>query len=125
MRGGWRRIRSREQYQDFLKCLNLFAQEIIAKGELQIMVQDILGRYPDLLARTPSPVSLSHVSFIICVFSFLLLFMVIVRRMSQRVWEWLLRKGRIRGATRHFERPLIALQLCRLGACKGTATVAA
>jgi paired amphipathic helix protein Sin3a len=51
---GMRRIRSREQYQDFLKCLNLFAQEIIAKGELQVMVQDILGRYPDLLARTPS-----------------------------------------------------------------------
>ena len=45
------RIRSREQYQDFLKCLNLFAQEIIAKTELQIMVQDILGRYPDLLVR--------------------------------------------------------------------------
>ena len=49
-----RRIRSREQYQDFLKCLNLFAQDIIAKGELQIMVQDILGRYPDLLVRLPA-----------------------------------------------------------------------
>ncbi|KAK9814633.1 hypothetical protein WJX72_009077 [[Myrmecia] bisecta] len=43
------RIRNREQYQDFLKCLNLFAQEIITKGELQGMVQDILGRHPDLL----------------------------------------------------------------------------
>ncbi len=43
------RLRNREQYQDFLKCLNLFAQEIVAKPELQIMVQDILGRYPDLL----------------------------------------------------------------------------
>ena len=48
------RIRSREQYQDFLKCLNLFAQDIIAKGELQIMVQDILGRYPDLLVGLPA-----------------------------------------------------------------------
>ena len=48
------RIRSREQYQDFLKCLNLFAQDIIAKGELQIIVQDILGRYPDLLVGPPA-----------------------------------------------------------------------
>ncbi|CAL8471863.1 g11405 [Coccomyxa elongata] len=43
------RLRNREQYQDFLKCLNLFAQEIVAKTELQIMVQDILSRYPDLM----------------------------------------------------------------------------
>ncbi|KAK9905961.1 hypothetical protein WJX75_009654 [Coccomyxa subellipsoidea] len=43
------RLRNREQYQDFLKCLNLFAQEIVAKQELQFMVQDILGRFPDLL----------------------------------------------------------------------------
>jgi hypothetical protein len=45
------RLRNREQYQDFLKCLNLFAQEIVAKQELQFMVQDILGRFPDLLVN--------------------------------------------------------------------------
>jgi hypothetical protein len=45
------RLRSRELYQDFLKCLNLFSQDIIAKQELQFMVQDILGRYPDLMVR--------------------------------------------------------------------------
>lgn len=28
------RLRSKEQYQDFLKCLNLYAQEIISRNEL-------------------------------------------------------------------------------------------
>lgn len=28
------RLRSKEAYQDFLKCLNLFASEIISRGEL-------------------------------------------------------------------------------------------
>ena len=44
------RVRSRDTYQDFLKCLNLFAQEIITKAELVGMVSDMLGRFPDLLA---------------------------------------------------------------------------
>lgn len=37
-----RRVRSREAYQDFLKCLNLYAQEIIPRSELQMLVGDIL-----------------------------------------------------------------------------------
>lgn len=35
-------MRSREAYQDFLKCLNLYAQEIIPRSELQMLVGDIL-----------------------------------------------------------------------------------
>ena len=45
-------MRNRETYQEFLKTLNLFAQEIITKQELHIMVQDILGRAPDLTVRS-------------------------------------------------------------------------
>lgn len=58
----WCRLRNREQYQDFLKCLNLFAQEIVAKQELQIMVQDILGRYPDLLVSPACILPLEQIS---------------------------------------------------------------
>lgn len=43
------RLRNREQYQDFLKALNLYASEIVSKSELQQMVHDILSRYPDLM----------------------------------------------------------------------------
>ncbi|KAK9837425.1 hypothetical protein WJX81_001540 [Elliptochloris bilobata] len=38
------RVRSREAYQDFLKCLNLYAQEIIPRAELQMLVGDILAK---------------------------------------------------------------------------------
>mmetsp|Transcript_2091 Transcript_2091/g.7479 ORF Transcript_2091/g.7479 Transcript_2091/m.7479 type:complete len:1018 (-) Transcript_2091:188-3241(-) len=43
------RLKNREAYQDFLKCLNIFSQEIITRAELQGLVQDILGRHQDLL----------------------------------------------------------------------------
>ena len=43
------RLRNREQYQDFLKALNLYASEIVSKSELQQMVHDILSRYQDLM----------------------------------------------------------------------------
>jgi hypothetical protein len=33
------RLRSKEQYQDFLKCLNLYAQEIISRNELINLAQ--------------------------------------------------------------------------------------
>ena len=46
------RLRNREQYQDFLKALNLYASEIVSKSELQQMVHDILARYPDLMVRS-------------------------------------------------------------------------
>ena len=45
------RIRSREQYQDFLKTLNLYAQEIISRTEMHAMIYDILGRSNDLMVR--------------------------------------------------------------------------
>lgn len=47
------RLRSRDGYQEFLKTLNLFAQEIITRGELNMMIQDILSRFPDLVVRPP------------------------------------------------------------------------
>lgn len=42
------RMRNREQYQDFLKCLSLFSEDIISKGELLNLVADSLSRHPDL-----------------------------------------------------------------------------
>ena len=41
-------MRNREQYQDFLKCLNMFTEDIITKHELQSLVSDALNRHPDL-----------------------------------------------------------------------------
>ena len=42
------RLKTREVYQDFLKCLNLFAQEIISKDEMVQLVDDLLSKTPDL-----------------------------------------------------------------------------
>eukprot|EP00026_Physarum_polycephalum_P000301 Phypoly_transcript_00301.p1 GENE.Phypoly_transcript_00301~~Phypoly_transcript_00301.p1 ORF type:complete len:1683 (+),score=475.87 Phypoly_transcript_00301:157-5205(+) len=35
-------------YHEFLKCLNLYSQEIISRVELVLLVKDLLSRYPDL-----------------------------------------------------------------------------
>lgn len=43
------RLADKGQYQDFLKCLNLYAQDICSRHELSAAVQDVLGRYPELL----------------------------------------------------------------------------
>ena len=43
------RLRSRDTYQEFLKCLNIFSQEIISRAELQSLVSDILGKHADLM----------------------------------------------------------------------------
>eukprot|EP00898_Chlorokybus_atmophyticus_P000738 jgi/Chlat1/1665/Chrsp127S08674 len=43
------RLRNRDAYQEFLKCLNLFSQDIISRIELQGLAGDILGRFPELL----------------------------------------------------------------------------
>ncbi len=48
------KLRSRETYQDLLKCLNMFAQEITSRDEMLAMVNDLLGRMPELMAR-PQP----------------------------------------------------------------------
>ncbi len=47
------KLRSRETYQDLLKCLNMFAQEITSRDEMLAMVNDLLGRMPELMARPP------------------------------------------------------------------------
>ncbi|CAN1816987.1 Paired amphipathic helix protein Sin3-like 4 [Linum perenne] len=38
-----------EDYQEFLRCLHLYTQEIITRPELQSLVADLLGGYPDLM----------------------------------------------------------------------------
>ncbi|CAM6112569.1 unnamed protein product [Calypogeia fissa] len=43
------RLRNHGLYQEFLKCLNIFSQEIISRSELQSLVADILGKHSDLM----------------------------------------------------------------------------
>ncbi|CAH8297642.1 unnamed protein product [Eruca vesicaria subsp. sativa] len=40
---------SYSEYQEFLRCLNLFSKEIISQPELQSLVGNLLGVYPDLM----------------------------------------------------------------------------
>lgn len=40
------RLRSKEAFQEFLKCLNIFNQDIISKMELQSLIFDLLGGFP-------------------------------------------------------------------------------
>ena len=49
------RLRSKEGYQEFLKTLNLYGQDIITRGELVMMVQDILARFSDIAVRPSFP----------------------------------------------------------------------
>ncbi|KAI8469341.1 MAG: hypothetical protein J3K34DRAFT_522233 [Monoraphidium minutum] len=44
------RLRSKESYQDLLKTLNMYASDIINRGELLSLAQDIIGRFPDLMS---------------------------------------------------------------------------
>ncbi|XP_077237908.1 paired amphipathic helix protein Sin3-like 3 [Tasmannia lanceolata] len=43
------RLHNDDTYQEFLKCLNIYNKEIISRSELQNLMGDILGRYPDLM----------------------------------------------------------------------------
>ncbi|XP_016647559.1 PREDICTED: paired amphipathic helix protein Sin3-like 4 isoform X1 [Prunus mume] len=43
------KLRNPDDYQEFLKCLHIFSKEIITRSELQSLVGDLLGRYPDLM----------------------------------------------------------------------------
>nr|XP_009771469.1 PREDICTED: paired amphipathic helix protein Sin3-like 3 [Nicotiana sylvestris] len=43
------RLQSPADYQEFLKCLHLYFTEIISRKELQSLVADRLGKYPDLM----------------------------------------------------------------------------
>jgi len=61
-------MRNREQYQDFLKCLSLFSEDIISKHELLNLIVDSLSRHPDLqvqpLARMSMPLFYWTVPFL-------------------------------------------------------------
>ncbi|CAN6477714.1 unnamed protein product [Victoria cruziana] len=37
------------QYQEFLKCLDIYSKEIISRNDLQNLVADLLGNHPDLM----------------------------------------------------------------------------
>ncbi|KAK4772300.1 hypothetical protein SAY86_014075 [Trapa natans] len=41
--------RLHDNHQEFLKCLHIFSQGIITRLELQNLVSDLLGKYPDLM----------------------------------------------------------------------------
>ncbi|ERN01712.1 hypothetical protein AMTRI_Chr10g229680 [Amborella trichopoda] len=43
------RLHDGDTYQEFLKCLHIYSKEIISRSELQNLVADILGKYPDLM----------------------------------------------------------------------------
>lgn len=41
-------LRSQDVYENFLRCLVLFNQEIVSKGELLQLATPFLGRFPEL-----------------------------------------------------------------------------
>ncbi|KAK4346346.1 hypothetical protein RND71_032685 [Anisodus tanguticus] len=43
------RLRSPADYRAFLKCLHIYSREVITRKELQNLVADVLGKYPDLM----------------------------------------------------------------------------
>ncbi|KAL9275062.1 Paired amphipathic helix protein Sin3-like 2-like protein [Drosera capensis] len=43
------KLGSTDDYQAFLKCLHIYSTEIITRTELQSLVADLLGKYPDLM----------------------------------------------------------------------------
>ena len=42
------RLGNDELYQEFLKCINIYSSEIITKSELLDLLEDLIGKYPDL-----------------------------------------------------------------------------
>jgi paired amphipathic helix protein Sin3a len=42
------RLKNRDAYNELIKCINIFNSEVISKMELQALVYDIIGKYPDL-----------------------------------------------------------------------------
>ncbi|GFR40981.1 hypothetical protein Agub_g1646 [Astrephomene gubernaculifera] len=44
------RLRNKDAYNDFLKCLSMYTQEIISRQELMQLLNDIIGRFPDLMS---------------------------------------------------------------------------
>lgn len=45
------RINNCDAYNDLMKCVNLFAEDVISKTELIGLGSDVLGRFPDVMAR--------------------------------------------------------------------------
>ncbi|KAJ0260964.1 Paired amphipathic helix protein Sin3-like 2 [Hirschfeldia incana] len=43
------RLSSQDDYQTFLRCLNIFSNGIIDRKQLQNLVSDLLGKFPDLM----------------------------------------------------------------------------
>ncbi|KAG8654023.1 paired amphipathic helix protein Sin3-like 4 isoform X6 [Manihot esculenta] len=43
------KLHNPDDYQGFLRCLHLYTREIITRPELQSLVGDLLGKYPDLM----------------------------------------------------------------------------
>ncbi|XP_028796665.1 paired amphipathic helix protein Sin3-like 4, partial [Neltuma alba] len=43
------KLRNHDVYQEFLKCLHIYSREIITRQELESLVGDLLGKYPDLM----------------------------------------------------------------------------
>ncbi|KAF5206479.1 Paired amphipathic helix protein sin3-like [Thalictrum thalictroides] len=43
------KLQNSDDYQQFLKCLHIYSKEIISRSELQQLVGDLLGKYPDLM----------------------------------------------------------------------------
>ncbi|XWS63595.1 hypothetical protein CRYUN_Cryun06bG0114100 [Craigia yunnanensis] len=43
------KLRNPDHYQEFLRCLHLYSNEVISRTELQSLVNDLLGRCPDLM----------------------------------------------------------------------------
>ena len=44
-------LRSQEVYENFLRCLVLFNQEVISRTELIQLAQPFLGKFPELFRR--------------------------------------------------------------------------
>ncbi|KAE9597058.1 putative transcription regulator Others family [Lupinus albus] len=42
-------LQNPDDYQEFLKCLHIYSKEIITRHELQSLVGDLLGNFPDLM----------------------------------------------------------------------------
>jgi histone deacetylase complex regulatory component SIN3 len=57
---GGARLKSSALFNEFLKCLNLFAQDIISRHELIYMMSDVLTRYPELTVGFPAFVRLKN-----------------------------------------------------------------
>lgn len=43
------KLRNPDDHQEFLRCLHIFSEGIISRQELQTLVSDLLGKYPELM----------------------------------------------------------------------------